>query len=75
MVDDMMDVELYYSSLPVDAVPELLMGTGFTIERMKKDYKERDMEKALVALFQKSGEYTIMHCPASKIQKAPGCAG
>ena len=52
----MMGVELYYSSLPVDAVPELLMGTGFTIERMKKDYKERDMEKALVVLFQKSGE-------------------
>jgi len=56
LVDDMMGVELYYSSLPVDAVPELLTDAGFKIERMTKDYKERDMEKALVVLCQKTGE-------------------
>ena len=56
LVDDTMGVGLYYSSLPVDAVPELLTDAGFKIERMTKDYKERDMEKALVVLCQKTGD-------------------
>ena len=53
IIDDMLGEKLYYSGLPKDTVRQLLTDAGFEIEMIIEDYKERDMEKALVVMTKK----------------------
>ena len=53
IIDEMFDEKLYYSGLSTDVVRQLLIDAGFKITMMTEDYKERDMDKALVVQCQK----------------------